>query len=414
MPRDVIMWTISQDQKILCAVSGWPDSMLMWHLILDLWESQKRNTKNILVLYCDHQTRVSEAWDIIQSYNHNRCTLIRSIRPKNQGKTEASMRQRRYKQIQKTAKKNNSKIILFGHNLTDRIESAFINMLRGCGIQWLTSLKQIEKNHQLLPNHTIFRPLSDIAKDDITKLCKKYKIPYETDPTNKDNTYSLRNKLRNDILQKLYKQANQGKNGNAFHQSRRNIFAASENIPSTIHRKKLDTHPDRKAKRAYTYTQEKKELTIDDLYQICQQEQQKNNITQKILTEIQQFCIHKHQGHKYRNGIYFFANKKDIIIISAPKKFWIRKKSMKKKITSTTTKRGKTVLKTPKEHKGQYLQYITQDGYKYWSKSRSKRCINHKIPVIRRNHIPVIVKNKQITKIYTTFIPNWYTWAHTP
>ena len=202
-----------------------------------------------------------------------------------------------------------------------------------------------------MPNHTIFRPLSDIPKEDITKLCKQRKIPYESDPTNKDNSYSLRNKLRNDLLKKLYKQANQGKNGNAFYQSRRNIFAASENMPNIIHREKLDTHKDRKAKRAYTYTQDKKKLRIDDLYQLCQQQQQKNNITQKILKEIQQFCIHKHQGHKYRNGMYFFPNKKTIAIIAAPKKFWARKKPMKKKIINNRTQREKTTLATPSEYK---------------------------------------------------------------
>lgn len=304
----------------------------MWHLMLDLWQTQKWNTKNIIVLYCDHQTRASGAWEQIQSYNQGKCTLTKVIRPKNQAKTESSMRERRYEHIQKTAKKYNTKIIAFGHNLTDRIESAFINMLRGCGIQGLTSLKEIENNHPLLPNHTIYRPLFDMPKEDILSWCKKNKIPYETDPTNKDNAYSLRNKLRNDILKKLYKQANQGKNGNAFYQSRRNIFTASENIPNTINRSELDTHPDRKAKRAYTYTQDKKNLTVDDLYQLCQQQQQKNNITQKILHELQQFCIHKHQGHKYRNEMYFFPSKKDIFIIAAPKNFRIRKKSMRKKI----------------------------------------------------------------------------------
>lgn len=414
MPTNSLASLIAQDQKILCAVSGWPDSMLMWHMMLDFWQTQKWHTQNIVVLYCDHLTRVSKAWQQIQSYNQDRCTLIKVVRPKNKSKSEASMRQRRYEQIQKIATKHNTKTIVFWHNLTDRIESAFINMLRGCGIQGLTSLKEIESNHPLLPNHIIYRPLSDMAKEDILSWCKKNKIPYETDPTNKDNSYSLRNKLRNDILKKLYKQANQGKNGNAFYQSWKNIFAASENIPATIHRSKLDTHPDRKAKRAYTYTQDKKSLTIDDLYQLCQQQKQKNNITQKLLQELQQFCIQKHQGHKYRNGLYFFPTQKTITIISAPKNFRTRKKSMRKKITKTKMEREENSFVIDKQDNWCYLQYITKDGYKKWSKSRSKRCINKKIPVIRRSHIPVIVNGHQITKVYTTFIPKWYAWILTP
>lgn len=107
----------------------------MWDIILDFWQTQKWNTKNIIVLYCDHQTRATKARNIIETYNQKKSTLIKVLRPKNQNKTEASMRQRRYEQIQKIAKKHNCKIIAFGHNLTDRIESAFINMLRGCGMQ---------------------------------------------------------------------------------------------------------------------------------------------------------------------------------------------------------------------------------------------------------------------------------------
>lgn len=102
--------------------------------MIDFRQSQKRNTKNIIVLYCDHQTRVSKARSQIQAYNNKRCTLVKVTRTKNQNNTENAMRQRRYKQIQKTADKYNSKIIVFGHNLTDRIESTFLNMLRGCSI----------------------------------------------------------------------------------------------------------------------------------------------------------------------------------------------------------------------------------------------------------------------------------------
>lgn len=92
-----------------------------------------------------------------------------------------------------------------------------------------------------------------MPKEDILAYCKTKKIPYEVDPSNQDNTYSMRNKLRNDILKKLYKLANYGKHGNTFHQSRKNIFVAGENIPATFYREKVETHPDRKTKRAYKY-----------------------------------------------------------------------------------------------------------------------------------------------------------------
>lgn len=126
---------IPSETKILCAVSGGPDSMYMWYEILNFWNKKKWNTKNIVVLYCDHNTRKTKVRQDIQTYNHDRCTLIKVRRTKVKKNTEADMRSWRYRQIQKVAHTYHTPIIVTGHNLTDRIESAFINMLRGCGIQ---------------------------------------------------------------------------------------------------------------------------------------------------------------------------------------------------------------------------------------------------------------------------------------
>jgi tRNA(Ile)-lysidine synthase len=57
--------------------------------------------------------------------------------PRNDGrskKTEKDLREWRYGEFQEIVEKENIDLLLTGHNLTDRIESSFMNMLRGSGL----------------------------------------------------------------------------------------------------------------------------------------------------------------------------------------------------------------------------------------------------------------------------------------
>jgi len=64
-------------------------------------------------------------------------------------KTENDLRQWRYKEFQKIIDQNNIDFILTGHNLTDRIESSFMNMLRGSGLNGFVSMKFLDENNLL-------------------------------------------------------------------------------------------------------------------------------------------------------------------------------------------------------------------------------------------------------------------------
>jgi tRNA(Ile)-lysidine synthase len=124
--------------------------------------------------------------------------------------------------------------LVFGHNLTDRIESTFLNLLRGANLNGFLAM-QVQEDHHLLSGLSaeigtkVLRPLLEITKDEITNICERNKIPFITDPTNKDTTTSLRNKLRNKVLPELYKLANkQTKTTNSFIESMKNIYRQLE------------------------------------------------------------------------------------------------------------------------------------------------------------------------------------------
>jgi tRNA(Ile)-lysidine synthase TilS/MesJ len=84
-----------------------------------------------------------------------------------------------------------------------------------------------------------------VAKPTIEMLCKKHKINHIIDPSNKDNTTSKRNVLRNEVLPKLYNMAHKNtKTENTFRTSMRNIYnEVSSQKKEKINIKTYDPHP---------------------------------------------------------------------------------------------------------------------------------------------------------------------------
>lgn len=120
--------------------------------------------------------------------------------------------------------------MVFGHNLTDRIESTLLNLLRGANLNGFLAM-QIQETHHLLPGTQIVRPILGLTKDEITAICTQNNISFVTDPTNIDTTTSLRNKLRNKILPQLYTLAHkQTTTTNSFIESMKHVYEQLEQI----------------------------------------------------------------------------------------------------------------------------------------------------------------------------------------
>ena len=113
--------------------------------------------------------------------------------------------------------------LLTGHNLTDRIESSLLNMLRGCGINGFLAMQVLE-HHDLLDRKQILRPLLNLSKEKIKNLTDELDIPYFNDESNFDNTTSKRNILRNKFLTPLSQLSLQSKDEKSFWNSRKLIY----------------------------------------------------------------------------------------------------------------------------------------------------------------------------------------------
>ncbi len=99
----------------------------------------------------------------------------------------------RYDLLISFCKKRKIKTILTAHNLEDQVETFFIRLSRGSGLQGLSSMKQVNK---INGNINLVRPLLDIKKTKLIRISKMIFGKYFKDPTNKDKKY-LRTRIRN-------------------------------------------------------------------------------------------------------------------------------------------------------------------------------------------------------------------------
>lgn len=389
---DILKNKVRPNENVMIAVSGGSDSILAACLVYNFFVKNKYDLQNLFFIHCNHTTRPGNIADeqfvrILFEWTQ----LIVTKRQKSTKHTEADLRNRRYGEFKKYAKKYDIKHIIFWHNLTDRIESTFLNLLRGANINGFLAMKESERHH-LLSWIEVLRPILSLTKNEVFEICKKNKIPFVTDPTNEESSTSLRNRLRNKVLSELYKLANkQTKTTNSFIESMKNIYTALEksNEEKILNSKfwilnSIKKSPHRKADFAYQRHIEPNNVTNDEMITMMKQLHIANNVTTPLLNELTKFLKNSESGYKYINGTYLFKSHGNIYIISAPKAFREKTVDSCKKIDTTTMKRFP----------------CRWDVYK--GKTWNQRCINQKIPIFWRNFIPILAKKKQITK---AFIP---------
>ena len=106
--------------------------------------------------------------------------------------SETQMRNVRMKELNMNIEEE--EYLLFGHTLSDRVETFFMNLFRGTRLHGLKSTPvQVNK---------ILRPLSGVSKQEVISYAEKNKINYLDDETNFDNQIN-RNWIRNVIFDEV-------------------------------------------------------------------------------------------------------------------------------------------------------------------------------------------------------------------
>lgn len=188
---------ISENDKILIAFSGGPDSMFLYYILKTL---QKEYNLKISLIYINHNLRDDVDNDIkivtkfakengIKLYIKN--IDVKKYAKENKKSIELAARELRYEIINKTLIEIEYNKIATGHNLDDNVETLIFRLIRGTSTKGLKGIP--------IKRGNIIRPILHFEKNEIIKFLNKKNIEYVNDYTNLENDYT-RNYIRNKIF----------------------------------------------------------------------------------------------------------------------------------------------------------------------------------------------------------------------
>lgn len=185
---------ISKGDRVLAAVSGGADSMLLLNYLLSVKDIYDIT---VCAAHIEHGIRGQESIDDARfvelfckdngvEFHQLTIDAVNEAREIKTGVEEYS-RKRRYEFFNSISCDK----IATAHNLDDNVETVVFRLIRGTGLKGVCGIAP--------KNGKIIRPLIEISSSDIRKYCENNNLQYRIDSTNKSNDYT-RNYIRNILL----------------------------------------------------------------------------------------------------------------------------------------------------------------------------------------------------------------------
>lgn len=192
-----------KDQRLLVAVSGGVDSMVLVHLLHVC-------SYTFSMAHCNFQLRGSDSdkdealcrqtAEQLGVPFHSRRFDTENYSRLNKLNIQLSARKLRYDWFDELLEQEKYDRLLTAHHVNDAMETVFINLLRGTGINGLKGIP--EKKGKLV------RPLLSFTREEIENFARLEKIGFRTDKSNADEKYD-RNFIRLKVIP-LLKNLNPG------------------------------------------------------------------------------------------------------------------------------------------------------------------------------------------------------------
>lgn len=178
-------------------VSGGSDSMALLNLLNSLAEELEFE---VVAIHVDHGIREESSEDAsfvlryckehhIRAYKF-KIDVPKLAKEKNQS-LETAGRNARINVFNSLIEKEIIDKVATAHHMKDQAETILLHILRGSGLSGAKGMSYKNDNY--------IKPMLDISKEDINKYLIDNEIPYVTDVTNDDSTYS-RNYIRNELF----------------------------------------------------------------------------------------------------------------------------------------------------------------------------------------------------------------------
>ena len=193
---DYLKSLLSDNEYVVIALSGGPDSMALLHLLIRLREEKNIN---IVCAHVNHNLRVESEDEkiFVENYCKENNLIFEYMKIENyeNGFNENVARKKRYIFFDNIVNKYKSKYLLTAHHGDDLIETILMRISRGSNLKGYSGFGIISDRK----NYKLVKPLIYYTKDDIELYLKENNIPYVIDNTNLKDEYT-RNRYRHNIL----------------------------------------------------------------------------------------------------------------------------------------------------------------------------------------------------------------------
>ncbi|MGB6036960.1 MAG: tRNA lysidine(34) synthetase TilS [Cryomorphaceae bacterium] len=181
---------IPKGESVLIAVSGGVDSMVLLNLVKNVGLKPMAAHANFKLR--DAESEADEAFvkDGCEALSISFFTKTLSLQGLSSD-IQGQARKLRYHWFSELMEENTIRYMFTAHHLDDRLETFFINFLRGTGLKGLKSIPE--------RNIRIYRPLLPFRKQELIAYAKEEGIEWRDDSSNEKDVY-LRNRIRQRVI----------------------------------------------------------------------------------------------------------------------------------------------------------------------------------------------------------------------
>ena len=201
---------LSRGQKILVAVSGGADSLVLLYVLNSL---AQKNRWQISVAHFNHQLRgrASDADEKLVQQTAKKLSFpfyvgradVKKFAAQGKISVEMAARKLRHEFLARVAREQKTSVVALAHHADDQVELFFLRLLRGAGGEGLAGMKW-RSSSSADKKITLVRPLLGFSKNEILEFARANKILFRDDASNFSSDF-LRNRIRNELLPLLQK-----------------------------------------------------------------------------------------------------------------------------------------------------------------------------------------------------------------
>ncbi|MFQ5353305.1 MAG: tRNA lysidine(34) synthetase TilS [Thermodesulfobacteriota bacterium] len=190
---------LTSGQRVLVAVSGGPDSMVMLHVLMELREELGIE---LGVAHLNHNLRGDESKRDLKFVKDRAAEegltffgrTLRAGTLKKAGQADgpqAAARKKRLLFLHDVARRFKANRIAMGHTMDDQAETMIMRFMKGSGLAGLSGIWPVRG--------LLIKPLLETKRSEVMSFIEEQSIPYIVDSTNLKDSY-LRNDIRHHLI----------------------------------------------------------------------------------------------------------------------------------------------------------------------------------------------------------------------